>query len=162
MNKRIRTRVIVILAFTLLSIYFFAGFPPTVEHMKQRIHLGLDLQGGVQLVLKVNTNDAIRANTNQTIESLKTQLQKENITFRQLVRTQDDQFTANGVDPSKNSDFQRIMSELHSDWDVQTTNTDAPNSYLMQLKQAQAATLEQPVEGALDHPAPRGKTRFAW
>jgi preprotein translocase subunit SecD len=111
--------------------------------MKQRIHLGLDLQGGVQLVLKVNTNDAIRANTNQTIESLKTQLQKENITFRQLVRTQDDQFTANGVDPSKNSDFQRIMSELHSDWDVQTTNTDAPNSYLMQLKQAQAAAYRQ-------------------
>src|SRR4249919_565082 len=103
MSKRIRTRLIIIVAFTLLSVYLFSGAPPTLEHMKQRIHLGLDLQGGIQLVLKVVTNDAIRAETNQTIESLKTQLQKENITFRQLVRTQDDQFTATGVDPSKNA-----------------------------------------------------------
>jgi preprotein translocase subunit SecD len=150
MSKRIKIRLGIILALTLLSVYFFAGAPPTLEHMKQRIHLGLDLQGGIQLVLKVKTDDAIRAETDQTIESLKTQLQKENITFRPMVRTQDDQFTATGVDPAKSTDFKRIMSELHSDWDVSSTSTDPPNSYLLQLKQVQAAALrQQAVDQAL-------------
>ena len=100
MSKRIRTRLIVIVALTLLCVYLFSGFPPSVENMKKRINLGLDLQGGIQLVLRVKTSDALRAETDQTIESLKTQLQKENITFGEITRTQDDQFTAAGVDPS--------------------------------------------------------------
>jgi preprotein translocase subunit SecD len=53
MTKRIKIRLAVIAFITLLSVYLFAGMPPSVANMKQRIHLGLDLQGGVQLVLKV-------------------------------------------------------------------------------------------------------------
>ena len=71
MSKRIRTRLIVIVALTVLCIYLFSGFPPSVENMRKRINLGLDLQGGIQLVLRVKTSDALRAETDQTIESLK-------------------------------------------------------------------------------------------
>ncbi len=140
MSKRIRTRLIVIVALTLLCVYLFSGFPPSVENLKKRINLGLDLQGGIQLVLRVKTSDAIRAETDQTIESLRTQLQKENITFGEIARTQDDQFTAMGVDPSKNSDFRRIITEVHPEWDVTSSTGGA---YSLQLKQAQAATYRQ-------------------
>jgi preprotein translocase subunit SecD len=140
MSKRIRTRLIVIVVLTLLSVYLFSGFPPSVDNMKKRINLGLDLQGGIQLVLRVKTSDAIRAETDQTIESLKTQLQKENITFGEITRTQDDQFNAAGVDPSKSADFRRIISESHPEWDVASSTGGA---YSLQLKQAQAATYKQ-------------------
>jgi len=140
MSKRIRTRLIVILALTLLSVYLFSGFPPSIANMRQRINLGLDLQGGIQLVLRVKTSDAIRAETDQTIESLRAQLQKENITVGEMTRTQDDQFTATGVDPSKNTDFRRIITEVHPEWDV-TSSTGG--TYLLQLKQIQAATYRQ-------------------
>jgi preprotein translocase subunit SecD len=140
MSKRIRTRLIVIVALTLLCVYLFSGFPPSVENMKKRISLGLDLQGGIQLVLRVKTSDAIRAETDQTIESLKTQLQKENITFGDITRTEDDQFSAAGVDPSKSADFRRIISESHPEWDVSSSTGGA---YSLQLKQIQAATYRQ-------------------
>jgi len=140
MSKRIRTRLIVIVALTLLCVYLFSGFPPSVENMKKRINLGLDLQGGIQLVLRVKTSDALRAETDQTIESLKTQLQKENITFGEITRTQDDQFTAAGVDPSKSADFRRIINESHPEWDV---SSSTGGTYSVQLKQAQAATYRQ-------------------
>jgi preprotein translocase subunit SecD len=100
----------------------------------------LDLQGGIQLVLRVKTSDAIRAETDQTIESLKAQLQKENITFGEITRTQDDQFNAAGVDPSKSADFRRIINESHPEWDIASSTGGA---YLLQLKQAQAATYRQ-------------------
>jgi preprotein translocase subunit SecD len=100
----------------------------------------LDLQGGIQLVLRVKTSDAIRAETDQTIESLKAQLQKENITFGEITRTQDDQFNAAGVDPSKSADFRRIINESHPEWDV---SSSTGGTYSLQLKQAQAATYRQ-------------------
>src|SRR6187399_2310409 len=136
MSKRIRTRLIVILALTFLSVYLFAGFPPSLKNMKDKIRLGLDLQGGIQLVLRVKTSDAIRAETDQTIESLKAQLQKENITFGEITRTDDDKFTASGVDSSKGSDFRRIVSEVHPEWDL---SSSTGGGYSLQLKQAQAA-----------------------
>jgi len=150
MTKRIKIRLAVIAFITLLSVYLFAGMPPSVANMKQRIHLGLDLQGGVQLVLKVKTSDAIRAETDQTIENLKNQLQKANITYRELTRTEDNQFTATGVDTTKNSEFQKLIADNHPEWDVSSKSGDTPNSYSLQLKPAQeAAFRQQSVEQAV-------------
>src|SRR5437660_9711298 len=111
MNKRVRTRFLIILGVTILSIGLFAGFPPSVAKMKQKVHLGLDLKGGTHLVLQVVTDDAIRAETDQAIESVRQALQKENIVFRQLTRSQSNTMQAVGVDPSKDSDFRRIVNE---------------------------------------------------
>src|SRR4029077_11631074 len=96
MNKRVRARLLITLAVTLLSIGLFAGFPPSVAKMKQKVHLGLHLKGGTHLVLQVVTDDAIRAETDQAIESLRQNLQKENIVYRQLTRTQSNTLQAIG------------------------------------------------------------------
>src|SRR5213595_299340 len=107
MNKRIRTRLLIIVAVTALSVSLFAGFPPTVAKMRQKIRLGLDLRGGTHLVLQVVTDDAIRAETDQTVESIRQVLVRENIIFRQLTRTQNNEFKVVGVDPAKDADFRR-------------------------------------------------------
>jgi len=140
MSKRIRNRLIVIVALTLLCVYLFSGFPPSVANMKKRISLGLDLQGGIQLVLKVKTSDAIRAETDQTIESLRAQVQKDGIAVGDITRTEDDQFTATGVDASKGADFRRIISEVHPEWDIESSTGGV---YTLRLKQAQAAAYRQ-------------------
>jgi preprotein translocase subunit SecD len=134
MTKRVRTRLLVTVAVTILSISLFAGFPPTLAKMKQRVHLGLDLRGGTQLVLQVVTDDAIRAETDQAIESLRQQLTKENIAFRQIARTQINTLQAVGVDPSKDSDFRSILNDHLSEWDLVSTAVDVPNTYTVRLK----------------------------
>src|SRR5438552_4198986 len=92
MNKRIRTRLIVIVLLTVFSIYLFAGLPPRQTKMGDRIHLGLDLKGGILLVLQVVTDDAVRAETDQTAENVRSLLQKQNIAFRQILRSGADTF----------------------------------------------------------------------
>ena len=134
MTKRVRTRLLVIVAVTILSISLFAGFPPTLAKMKQRVHLGLDLRGGTQLVLQVVTDDAIRAETDQAIESLRQQLNKENIAFRQIARTQINTLQAVGVDPNKDSEFRSILNDHLSEWDLVSTTGDVPNTYTVRLK----------------------------
>ena len=134
MTKRVRTRALIILGVTILSISLFAGFPPSVAKMKEKVHLGLDLRGGTQLVLEVVTDDAIRGETDQTIESTRQQLQKENIVFRQLTRTAPNSFQAVGVDPTKDGDFRRILNERFTEWDLVSTAGEVPNTYTIQLK----------------------------
>ena len=53
MAKNLRWKVLLILAVIGLSIFSF--YP-----LDQKIRLGLDLKGGVHLVLRVQTDDALR------------------------------------------------------------------------------------------------------
>src|SRR2546427_5365758 len=133
MNKRVRTRLLITLGVTILSIGLFAGFPPSVAKMKQKVHLGLDLKGGTHLVLQVVTDDAIRAETDQAIESLRQQLQKETIVYRQLIRSASNTLQAVGVNPAKDSDFRRVVNERFTEWDMVSTAGEVPNTYTLRL-----------------------------
>src|ERR1700733_9534957 len=151
MNKRVRSRALIILGVTILSISLFAGFPPSVAKMKEKVHLGLDLRGGTQLVLEVVTDDAIRAETDQAIESTRQQLQKENIVFRQLTRTAPNKFQVVGVDPAKDGDFRRILNERFTEWDLVSTAGEVPNTYTIQLKPNQEKDYrDQSVDQAIN------------
>src|SRR6266705_3952833 len=151
MTKRVRNRLLIILGVTLLSISLFAGFPPSAAKMKQKVHLGLDLRGGTHLVLQVVTDDAIRAETDQSIETMKQQLNKENIVFRQLARTQTNIFQAVGVDPNKDADFRRILNERFTEWDLISTAGETPNTYTIRLKPNQEQSFrEQSVDQAIN------------
>jgi preprotein translocase subunit SecD len=134
MSKRTRNRSIIILAITAISIALFAGIPPSREGLKRNIRLGLDLEGGTQLVLKVRVDEAIRATTDQTVQAIQDQLQKDNIQFRQVIRTENDKFEARGVDPLRDSDFRNLISGTYPEWDLSSRPGEAPNTYALQMK----------------------------
>src|SRR5437016_1326574 len=151
MNKRIRNRLIVILGVTILSVYLFAGFPPSRAKMHDRIKLGLDLRGGTHLVLQVVTDDAVRAETDQAIETVRINLQKDNVLFRQLVRTAINKFQAVGVDPNKDADFRRLITDRLPEWDIISTVGEVPNTYTVQLKASEEKTFrDQAVDQAIN------------
>ena len=153
MNKRILRRFLVILGVTVIClwrIFAYPGLLPSKASIKENVKLGLDLKGGTHLVLQVVTDDAIRAETDQAIDSMRQQLSKDNIVFRQLTRTQINTFQAVGVDPNKDSDFRRILNERFTEWDLVSTSGDVPNTYTMRLKPNQEqAYREQSVDQAI-------------
>src|SRR5678816_4859584 len=117
MSKRIRIRSLIIVAVTIACILRFAGVPPSIEGLKKNIRLGLDLKGGTQLVLQVNVDDALKATTNQTVEALRAQLEKDGVTVAQVIPTAVDTFEARGVDPAKDSDFRNVIEGSYTDYD---------------------------------------------
>src|SRR5215471_7637638 len=153
MNKRILRRLLITLAVTLLCIWRVTAYPglvPSKQRVLDNVKLGLDLRGGIHMVLQVVTDDAIRAETDQAIDSMRQELSKSNIVFRQLTRTQNNTFQAVGVDPNKDSDFRRILNERFSEWDLVSTAGEVPNTYTMRLKQSQEqAYREQSVDQAI-------------
>jgi preprotein translocase subunit SecD len=72
MAKNLRWKLLTILAVVALSI--FAFYPPD-----QKIRLGLDLKGGVHLVLRVVTDDALRLEVQTAADRVVEQLKTANI-----------------------------------------------------------------------------------
>src|SRR5262249_43437660 len=151
MNKRIRTRLLIILGVTILSVYLFAGFPPSRAKMHERIKLGLDLRGGTHLVLQVVTDDAVRAETDQAIETVRNNLHKDTVLFLQLARTANNKFQAIGVDPNKDANFRRVLTDRLPEWDIVSTVGEVPNTYTVQLRASEEKTFrDQAVDQAIN------------
>ena len=72
MAKNLRWKVLTILAVVALAI--FAFYPPS-----QKVRLGLDLKGGVHLVLRVVTDDALRLEVQTSADRVVEQLKTANI-----------------------------------------------------------------------------------
>jgi preprotein translocase subunit SecD len=89
-NKNLRWRVIVILAVIGLAVWSF--YPPG-----QKINLGLDLKGGVHLVMRVRTDEALRIETETTVERLRETLSRAGIQYMSLEVTSPTEFVAEGV-----------------------------------------------------------------
>src|SRR5256886_15050499 len=84
MRKNLRWKLLFIAVVTLACIAGFAGFPPKLANMKERIHLGLDLRGGIHMILQVVTDDAVNMETDQAVERI-----KEELRLRQISRSEE-------------------------------------------------------------------------
>ena len=90
MNKNLRWRVFVIVAVIGLSVWAF--YPPD-----QKVKLGLDLKGGVHLVLRVRTDDALKLETDLTVQRLQEALDTDSIAYAKLEGTSATEFVVGGI-----------------------------------------------------------------
>jgi preprotein translocase subunit SecD len=88
--KNLRWRLITIAVVVGLSVWAF--YPPD-----QKINLGLDLKGGVHLVLRVKTDDALRVETDTTVERLRDNLTRAGVTTTRLEATGPSEFRVEGI-----------------------------------------------------------------
>ena len=85
--------------------------------MDKQLKLGLDLKGGVHLVLRVQTEDALRLETDTETERLREELTKRNIPFTNLVATDATTFRVEGVPPAQDPAFRAAANEVSANFD---------------------------------------------
>lgn len=76
------------------------------------LKLGLDLRGGVQLQLRVNTDDALKYTTGTTGNQLQESLKTSNIPVGAFNVVSPTQFTVDGVTPDHESDFRAAADQI--------------------------------------------------
>jgi len=123
MAKNLRWKVLTILAVTGLSIWSFV--PP-----QEKIRLGLDLKGGVHLVLRVQTDDALRLETQTTADRLAEQLKTANIPVGGVTVAGPTSFTVTGVPPEQDGAFRGALAEVEVNYD----RSSGAGSYTFTLK----------------------------
>ena len=110
MKRPLLVRGLIILGVTLACIAL--AYPP-----KEKITLGLDLQGGMHLVLQVHTEDALRAETDSDLARLVDAAKEKGITDLQARRTGDTRFTVAGS-PDSRSTVSDLAQRYLPRWDV--------------------------------------------
>ncbi len=109
MNRSLLWRGILILAVVAAAVYFVV--PP-----KERINLGLDLQGGMHLVLQVHTEDALRAETDADMERLSQQAAEKGLGALEPRRVGDSAFEVRGVPPAADGTVGQIANDFLPGW----------------------------------------------
>jgi preprotein translocase subunit SecD len=104
MKKNLRWKVIATIVVCALSIW--AAYPPA-----EKIRLGLDLKGGVHLVMRVQTDDALRLETQLTAERVRDELSRRNVAVQSVEPDSPTSFRVQGVPPDKDAEFRVVGDE---------------------------------------------------
>src|SRR5262245_36602480 len=95
------TIIVVLVAFASVGVYplvaAWRGISKPALLMDRQLKLGLDLKGGVHLVLRVNTDDALRIETETEMERLREELVKRNVTVGAITAPDSTHFRVEGV-----------------------------------------------------------------
>jgi preprotein translocase subunit SecD len=144
--KLILVFAVIIAAF----IYVLPTFKPELWPHKQ-INLGLDLQGGMHLVLEVDTLKAVESQVERILEEIRDQLRKEQIHKVTLERIDGNRISAKIEDPEALEKFNTIIK---NDFDSleRTQRTEAGASIItLQIPAKEAANIEKlAVDQALE------------
>ncbi len=110
MKKDLRWKSILVLAVIVLAAVL--AYPPG-----EKIHLGLDLEGGMHLVLEVITDDALSIETGQEILRLEDQLKRKNLTYTTVSKDGISQFSILEINLDQENEIRDLLDEFFKDWD---------------------------------------------
>jgi preprotein translocase subunit SecD len=128
-------KVVLILA---VLVVFTAAIIPT-KNNPQPIRRGLDLKGGIQLVMKVNVNEALRLEVDQAMNSLRQQAQTQNIPVPTSRRLTDTSFVATLPAGVTSAPYEKIANDFLPSFEL----VRAGNDLRFTMKQAAAKELQR-------------------
>jgi len=112
MKRSLVWKGILILAIAVLSV--MSAYP-----LDEKVNLGLDLRGGVHLVLQVETPDALRSETNKDLDRLLKELQDRGNLGAVGSQTSDATFEVTGVPGNSDAAVGEIVTDFLPVWDWQ-------------------------------------------
>ncbi len=143
MNKNLSLKVLLIIGVLIVFLFGIFGIPKTftpsglLASLQDRIHLGLDLKGGTHLILQVQVNDAVNAETDRAVERLKDDLKSRNIAYAEISKPNpqtDPQLIAiKGVPPESSGEMRSLVTDRLPDYELAS---GPENSWTLQLKPA--------------------------
>lgn len=161
METKIRGRAIVILIVVVACLLGIIGVPKNVQQLKEnvhsRLHLGLDLTGGTNLIVQVQVEDAVNITADEALERLKDELKAKNIPYADIQANDDKtqnpplhRILIKGIPQERSGDLQTLVSDLYSDWDLVRVPGDETARQLV-LKSSSAATIRnQALQQAME------------
>jgi preprotein translocase subunit SecD len=120
MKKKFRWKIVLVLAVVVLSA--FLAYPPGTK-----IQRGLDLEGGMHLVLQVVTDDAISTETNQEILRLQDQMKRKDISYDTVIKSEGriGRISLQEFDPAKEREVRDLLDEYFGEWDSSFSGNNA-------------------------------------
>ena len=123
--SNLRWKVVTIIA--VFVIFFGVGVYPLIAQrynvqqpswlVEKALKLGLDLKGGVHLVLRVQTEDALRIVTDQESERLREELKNKQVTVAKIETPDATHIRVEGVPPAQDPVFRQVANEVTTNFE---------------------------------------------
>jgi preprotein translocase subunit SecD len=151
MKKNLKKQIALIFAVLLVCLYGIFGVPAglsgadLLHAITQRIHLGLDLQGGAHLILQVQVSDAVNDETNNTVQDIEQAMKKANLTYSQVLKpypNKPEVIRIEGTSPAQSDAVSSLLNSTSysNEYDV-AQNSD--NTWTLTMKTAYERDLDQ-------------------
>ncbi len=159
MKKNLKGKIALIIGCLVVCLYGIFGIPSGVsgtaltEAMTKRIHLGLDLRGGVHLILQVVVSEAVSAETDNTAARIQQDLKTAHLSFSQVYKpnpAQPQTITIEGVSAAQASAVRSLLDNKYSnEYDVSGGSTESSLTLTMKPP-VQTALEEKTVQQAIE------------
>ncbi len=163
MKKNLKNKIALIFAVLLICLYGIFGIPHGVSGkalqaaISNRIHLGLDLQGGVHLILQVQVAEAVGDETDSAAARVRDALKTGSLTYSQVVKpdpTKPELIEVDGTPAAKASDVRSLLDQKFSnEYDINGGSTETSWTLTMKPqveKDLEAKTVQQEIETIRD------------
>jgi preprotein translocase subunit SecD len=144
----------VLMAFIYLTPSITSNLPGWWSNIlpRDKIHLGLDLQGGIHLVLEVEALKAVESHLERIVEELKQDLRKNKIRYRELGRNGAENINMTIIRASDSEAVEDIIKENYPDFDVSSRvgQGKKPALELTLISKAKDRIMEMAVDQALE------------
>ena len=153
MKKNLKQKLLIIIGVLVVFLYgaFFGFDPPKIDRsqpllsqLTQHIHLGLDLQGGVHLILQVKVKEAVGTETDNTVARIQQDLKTAKLTVSQVSKpdpvNNPQSIRIEGIDPTQSSAVRSLLDGKYSnEYDIGGGSDNSLN-----------VTMKPNIEKALD------------
>ena len=111
MAKNLSWKIALIVAVLAVAGYF--TYPP-----KDRINLGLDLQGGSHIVMQVETTSAVKYEMDLTQSRIGQALKEKGLAYGSVSSPEPSVLEVQGTDPSRRADVRKVLDDYVGQWDI--------------------------------------------
>jgi preprotein translocase subunit SecD len=152
MKKNLKNKIALIVAVLVIFVYGIFGVPSGItgnalrESLTKRIHLGLDLRGGAHLILQVEVQEAVSAETDNTVGRIQQDLKTANLSFSQVYKPDPENrpqtIRVEGTSSDKASDVRSALEGKYAnEYDVSGGGADS--SFTLTMKPMIETALEK-------------------
>src|SRR5664280_3778648 len=159
MFKSIKIRMAITATVCLVALYFLIPTlipqipSPWNEYFpKEKIHLGLDLQGGMHLVLEVDTEKALESLMERSANDLKESLMENKVRFRKVEKANGATISLELTDSAGKTTLEKVLREQYPDLEIASANPrDGGQLVSLKIKDKRAIELKKlTVEHSLE------------
>jgi preprotein translocase subunit SecD len=156
MKKNLTNKILLIIAVMVVCILGIVGVSwiplpgttpkPILQAMTDRIHLGLDLRGGAHLILQVKVEEAVNAETDNTVALISQELKTANLGDLHVYKPDPAKVTlirVEGAAEDKSNDVRLLLesNKFANEYDV--ASGDVPGSFTLTMKPLFRTSLEK-------------------
>jgi preprotein translocase subunit SecD len=152
MQKNLKWKLLMIAALLAVSIYWFIAPESSGQPLFSRIKLGLDLKGGIHLVLQVITDEALTQEMNQAADKISQELRDKNITFGSSKKGSGNSVVVTGVDAAQDRDVRQYLDATYGrEYTIRGNIVEGKNNYTLTLmasveRRLKETTVQQALE----------------